>query len=168
MEEVRIRTFLSEFDAQEVEIEQIYRRLAARAARIEREGSTEEATESIGYWLHNLYSAYEDLFKLVAGFWENHVTEDGGYHVSILRRMRVAVEGVRPALLTEEATLRHLDELRGFRHVFRHAYMYGLDDERVSVLVRRALQERAGVRVELQRFRGEIQENLPGRAEGRG
>lgn len=157
MEEMSIRTFLSEFDAQVAEIGSIYERLTAKAVRVDLQGATEEATESIGYWLHNLYSAYEDLFKLVAGFWENHVAEDGGYHVSLLRRMRVAVEGVRPALLTDESTLRHLDELRGFRHVFRHAYMYGLDDERVVGLLRRVLQHRTAVEDELRRFRQAIQ-----------
>jgi hypothetical protein len=161
MEAVRIRTFLAEFAAQEAEIEQIYKRLAAKVEGGGPPGATEEAVESIGYWLHNLYSAYEDLFQLVAGFWEDHVSEDGGYHVSLLRRMRVAIPEVRPALLIEDAALRHLDELRGFRHVFRHAYMYGLDGQRVLDLVRRALQHRDLLGDELRRFRKEIQGNLP-------
>ena len=44
--------------------------------------------------------------------------------------MRTAIEGVRPALISMES-YQYLDEIRGFRHVFRHAYSYGLDDERV-------------------------------------
>jgi len=44
---------------------------------LEKQPAAQESVESAGYWLHNLYSAYEDLFKLVAGFWENSLSLDG-------------------------------------------------------------------------------------------
>lgn len=34
-------------------------------------------------------------------------------------------------------SLRILDELRGFKHVFRHAYSYGLDAERAIMLAKK-------------------------------
>jgi len=51
---------------------------------------------------------------------------------------------------------RILNELRGFRHVFRHAYSYGLDDERVSVLLRKVLGQKDTVIKDLQTFRNTV------------
>ena len=51
---------------------------------------------------------------------------------------------------------RILNELRGFRHVFRHAYSYGLDDERVSALVRKVLGQKDPVIKDLQTFRNTV------------
>ena len=69
--------------------------------------------------------------------------------------MLLTIEGVRPSLLSEKA-FRNLDELRSFRHVFRHAYSYGLDDERVIYLLKKVLGERANVLGELTIFRDKV------------
>lgn len=45
----------------------------------------------------------------------------------------MAIPGIRPKLLSQES-YRVLNELRGFRHIFRHAYDYELDPERVDSL----------------------------------
>lgn len=147
-----LTVFLSEYKMQVNEIEKIYNRLQKKAGIIQKETPTEELVESAGYWLHNLYSAFEDLFKLVSGFWENNITGNGGYHINLLKRMRVEIPGVRPALLTETSQ-KSLDELRGFRHVFRHAYNFGLDDERVIFLLNRVLKTREQVLADLHKFR---------------
>jgi hypothetical protein len=122
---------------------------------IEKQRFTVEAVESAGYWMHNLYCAYEDLFKLVAGFWENSLTANGEYHINLLKRMQIEIEGVRPALLSMDGW-RSLNELRGFRHVFRHAYSYGLDKERVSALLRKILDQKDIVISDLLTFRNTV------------
>lgn len=101
-----------------------------------------ETVESAGYWLHNLYCAFEDLFKQVAGFWENSVRTNGGFHINLLK----------PALPSIES-YKYLNELRGFRHVFRYAYSYGLDDERVFFLLRRILSSKESLIRDLEIFR---------------
>jgi hypothetical protein len=106
-----------------------------------------------------LYSAFEDLFKLVSAFWENNLAIEGDFHIHLLRRMLVQVEGVRPALVSEES-YRSLNELRGFRHVFRHAYTYGLDAERISLLLRRLLDKKGVFLNDIQAFRSAIAEML--------
>lgn len=93
----------------------------------------EEKTVYLGYMLHNLYCALEDLFKRVAETFENNVDDLSRYHRDLLRRMSFELPGVRPALLTVQ-TYRTLDELRRFRHLFRHAYAYQLDPRRVADL----------------------------------
>ena len=148
----RIVVFLAEFDYQVKQINTMYTRLETKVSAIEKQTVTVEAVESAGYWMHNLYCAFEDLFKLVAGFWENSLSADGEFHVQLLKRMLLSIEGVRPALLSE-GSYRFLNELRGFRHVFRHAYSYGLDDERVSTLLRKILGHKGPVNKDINKFR---------------
>ena len=64
----QIVVFLAEFDFQVGQIDSIYGSLKKKALTIEKQWVTVEAVESAGYWMHNLYCAFEDLFKLVAGF----------------------------------------------------------------------------------------------------
>ncbi len=45
--------------------------------------------------------------------------------------MKLRIEGIRPALLSLE-TAGILDELRRFRHLFRHAYTADLDPLKVG------------------------------------
>ena len=151
----QIVIFLAEFDFQVRQIYSIYGSLKTKAVTIEKQRATSEAVESAGYWMHNLYCAFEDLFKLVAGFWENNLSANGEYHIHLLKRMLVEIEGVRPALLSN-AAYKYLNELRGFRHVFRHAYSYGLDNERVSALLRKILDQKNTVISDLQTFRNTV------------
>ena len=91
---------------------------------------TAEGVDSMAYQLHNLYGGFEQLFEEVAGTFENRV-EGESYHTGLLRRMKLRIEGIRPALLSLE-TAGILDELRRFRHLFRHAYTADLDPLKVG------------------------------------
>lgn len=84
-----------------------------------------------GYYLHNLYNAFENLFRLVAEVFENHIPDSSRWHTLLLDRMARDIEGIRPRVIGETA-LKALDELRRFRHVFRHVYHYDLDPEGVE------------------------------------
>lgn len=155
----RIALFVSELDLQISEIEAIYRKLDNKQHLLQDSEPRSEDVESTGYWLHNLYNAFEDLFHLVARYWENEINQNGSEHKNLLRRMRVEIQGFRPALISEK-TFQHLDELRGFRHVFRHAYSHGLDEERVLMLLRRTLQHQDLVMQDLHAFRSRIESTL--------
>ena len=96
-----------------------------------------EGVDSMGYQLHNLYGAFEQLFEEVARFFENRI-EGIQYHAELIRRMQLEIEGVRPALLSTE-TASDLDELRRFRHLFRHAYTADLDPDKVADLAAKAV-----------------------------
>lgn len=154
--EGRLAVFVSDFDAQLTRIREIYELLAVRSQSLETVPVSAESVESTGYWLHNLYCAYEDLFKMVSAFWENNIAGNGGYHVNLLNRMSVEIQGVRPPVLSRESYA-SLDELRGFRHVFRHAYSYGLDDERVSFLLRRVMAKKETIIDDLIGFRKKVE-----------
>ena len=57
----------------------------------------------------------------------------------LLKRMSLEIEGLRPALLSEQSYFL-LDELRAFRHLFRHAYLYQLDPEKVKMVLEKGLR----------------------------
>jgi len=152
-----ITVFLAEFDYQIEQIINVYSILEIKKIVFRKKAVAREMVESTGYWLHNLYSAFEVLFKLTAGFWENNVKTNGDFHINILKRMLVHIEQVRPALISEES-YQFLNELRGFRHVFRHAYSFGMDDERVSFLLFRVLKKKELLMQDLQKFRKAIAE----------
>lgn len=69
--------------------------------------------------------------------------------------MALQIQGIRPALLSEDS-FKALDELRAFRHVFRHAYSYGLDDERVIFLVKRVLKQQGVIFHDVEYFQAQI------------
>ena len=74
------------------------------------------------------------MFEIVAEACENHVDAGAGYHTSLLKRMHVAVPGVRPAVVSDEA-LPRLDNLRRFRHVVRHAYSAEIDGRQLRIVL---------------------------------
>ena len=95
--------------------------------------TSKEKTSHLAYLLHNFYCALEDVFQEIAKTFENRIEDPSKYHRELLNRMQLDVPGIRPKLLSRESRL-VLDELRGFRHVFRHAYDYELDPAKVKGL----------------------------------
>lgn len=129
MNVVRLKVLEAEVKAQWAGIQQVYTELEDRAGQMRPNQPAQ--VESTAYQLHNLYSAVEDLFKIVAGAFENSVADLSRWDTELLRRMTLNIDGVRPALLSpQSADLLH--ELRAFRHFFRHAYGQRLDFDRVE------------------------------------
>jgi hypothetical protein len=90
---------------------------------------------AIGYFLHNFYSGCENIFRAIARFFENDVGP-GSWHTDLLKRMKLPIEGYRPAVIDEEL-YNLLEDFRGFRHVFRHSYSFELDWERERLVARK-------------------------------
>jgi hypothetical protein len=111
----KIAILTAEVNAQMVLIEAIYIKLEARALGLTAED--EASLESLAYQIHNLYNAVEDLLKLLATRFENQITDTAQWHSALLRRMTQAVNGMRPAVLSEESYAL-LNGLRSFWHFF--------------------------------------------------
>ena len=92
----------------------------------------------IAYHLHNLYNAFENVFQNIAAVFEKSLDDVGRWHAQLLERMRLDVMPLRPAVIDDEA-YDVLDELRRFRHLFRHAYGVDLDPMRLELVLRKAL-----------------------------
>jgi hypothetical protein len=93
--------------------------------------------EACGYELNRTYNILEKSFERICVAFENHFDKRGDYHERLIERLSVDIPGIRPAFLppTERAAVR---DLKGFRHVFRHAYELSLLSHRLEELVRRA------------------------------
>ena len=105
----------------------------------------------VGYYLHNLYMAFEHIFERVAETFENQIGDKSQWHAQLLRRMSLDIPDLRPRLVSDEA-YECLDELRRFRHVFRSAYTIKLDAARLKLVIRRARRLRKLFPGELSRF----------------
>ena len=65
--------------------------------------------------------------------------------------MRLTIPGIRTNVLSEKSFL-ILNELRAFRHIFRHAYTYELDPERVRHLKLKVKRHWRLIRMDLDEF----------------
>lgn len=126
------------------EIESTNRRQARLYEKLDQSWQRYQATNDYSYlvetafYLNQLYTGYEKIFHEVAEVFENTV-DSLRWHKSLLERMRLAIEGLRPASISDE-TFRCLNELRAFRHFFRDAYETDLEPEKIELVVRKALR----------------------------
>lgn len=109
------------------DIAAIYRRLECYHLAPD---TDEDALIVIAYCLHNLYNAFENIFQNAAAVFENAVDDLGRWHAQLLERMRLDIMPLRPAVI-DDVAYDALDELRRFRHLFRHAYGLKLDPLRL-------------------------------------
>ena len=137
----------ADIDVQIREIETIYAKLDERR----QEENRLTGIESIAYQLHNLYCAFEDLFKIIANTFENNIQDKASYHMELLKRMAISIEGIRPSLVSQESYAL-LDNLRSFRHLFRHAYSYELDIRKVRIVLDDAMKLREIYRKDINTF----------------
>lgn len=156
MERIEFNLLKAETAAQIREIEKIFKEITDRKKSA---GKSKASLESLAYKLHNLYSAYEDLFKIIARHFENQIEDISRYHKELLKRMTLSIEGVRPALLSEE-THKLLDELRAFRHFFRHAYAYEIKHEKMKPVLDSAERLKAVYRKNVHKFLSEIEKEV--------
>lgn len=127
--------------------EEKWRLVKAKLARLEPD---EFDYLALAYTLASLYAVMEGYFLRVAKAFENRL-DPAQWHRHLLDRMAVEIAGVRPALLAPEERAA-IDELRAFRHVFRHIYQGQLDVEKLQLVDRRAPAALAAFRDAHERF----------------
>lgn len=152
MDEAKLALLKSEISNQTKLIEQTYEKISARSKDFV---ANSEKRESLAYQLHNLYCAFEDLFKTIASFFENQITDSLTYRSQLLKRMTFSIEGVRPALLDKE-TYQLLDSLRAFRHFFRHAYSYEIEPKKLALVLEAALKLKSLYRRQIEDFQSQL------------
>lgn len=111
-------------------IELNYKKNREMTERISKSHSDDEYQfAALGYTIHNLYNAFESYFFRIAKFFENNLDQTG-WHSSLLERMTLDIEGVRPALVSIDFSIK-LIELMRFRHLFRNLYKTPLVPQKV-------------------------------------
>jgi hypothetical protein len=133
----RIAALISYIDKEWETVNGIVKELTVSAKRLNKKSKQDKIVYT-AYLLHNLYCAFEDLFKTIAKTFENNIDDPSQYHMELLKRMKMPVYKIRPEFLSDENFIT-LNELRKFRHLFRHAYEYELDGEKVISLTRKYL-----------------------------
>jgi len=104
------------------------RALATLQARLAE--SSEGRFAAAAYEINRIYNILGKSFERLCESFENHLEKKGRYHDSLIERVSLELTGIRPAFLPSDA-IRPVRELKGFRHLFRHAYDLDLDPERV-------------------------------------
>lgn len=103
---------------------------------------------SKGSILHDFYNCCERIFKKIALELNGRYEDSEKWHKSLLYKMTIPIEGVRPRVITDELAAM-LDEFLAFRHVFRNIYGFELKGERIDYLA----EKFDGV---VEKFNGEI------------
>lgn len=120
------------------EMERDYRRLNILFGKFEKSYSeflsSEEYSKLVesAFYVNQIYSAFENSFKNIVRTFENNIEQDY-WHKSFLERISLDIQGIRPALISEE-NFRCLNELRAFRHFFHHAYGIDIDKEKFKIV----------------------------------
>jgi hypothetical protein len=96
---------------------------------------TEIELSALAATLHSFYTGVENIFKRVAVELDGQPVRGEAWHRELLSRMKTPTER-RPALLSEELHDMSNEYLR-FRHVFRSAYSFDLDWQKMSPLALR-------------------------------
>ena len=86
---------------------------------------------ALGYTIHNLFSPIENYALRIAKVFENQIDEKT-WHRELVKRMTLEITTIRPAVWNRELA-RHIDELRRFRHAFRHIYDSTLDPDKLML-----------------------------------
>jgi len=102
------------------------------------------------FYVSQIYSAFENTFKNIARAFENS-TEQDHWHKSLLERMSLDIQGIRPSLISEES-FQCLNELRTFRHFFHHAYAIDIDKEKFKIVADKVYTIKGLFSEEIKRF----------------
>jgi hypothetical protein len=112
---------------------------AARKSGLRLEQETAGHLEACAYELSRAYNVTERALERICDAFENHFEKQGDYHERLLQRLSLQVPGIRPTFVPADR-LSLLRELKGFRHVVRHAYDLTLRADRLLELSRLARQ----------------------------
>jgi len=134
------------------EIEKELQNLQELRAELQRIKAEKEIVfkRSKGSILHDFYNCCERIFKKIAIELNSGYDDSEKWHKSLLYRMTIPLEGIRPRVISDELAA-DLDDFLAFRHLFRNIYGFELKGDRIDYLA----EKFDGV---AERFRKEIKE----------
>jgi hypothetical protein len=102
------------------------------------------------FYVNQVYTGFERVFQKVVESFENSIDEKS-WDKSLLDRMVLELENIRPPVISE-TTHRCLNELRAFRHFFRHTYDFDLEDEKFSIVATKTKELKKTYPADLEQF----------------
>ena len=139
----------SEISTDREKIERLFEKFTISWEKYREQGEYAYLVET-AFYANQIYSGFERLFKNIANSFENNIDEKS-WHKSLLDRMCITVEGIRPAFVSG-SNFKYLDELRSFRHFFRHSYDLDLDKEKFAIVASRALKLKDNYKTDIDKF----------------
>ena len=105
---------------------------------------------ALGAMVHSFYNGVENVFKRIALELDGEVPDSGTWHRDLLDAMARATPR-RPAVISQSVQER-LKPYLNFRHVFRSAYSFLLEWERMAPLVLECRQTFEALKADLLAF----------------
>jgi len=143
----QIRLLQAEINADLTKIAETY----AELADIRQQPASKIRDVTLGYYLHVLYGLFENMFVRIAENFGNQVKDKSQWHAELLRQMTLNLMPIRPAVISL-VSYQSLNELRGFRHLFRNAYLLRFDPVRLELVWQQAERLQAHYEADLIRF----------------
>lgn len=107
---------------------------------------------AVGSILHSYYCGIESIFNLIYKSSYGKTLSGNAWHSELFADMFSKSEKHEPVL--PQDLFQPLKEYLGFRHVFRHAYGYELDWQRLKPLFSNLIENWTAVRYSLNQFMG--------------
>lgn len=114
---------------------------------------------SKGSILHDFYNCCERIFKKIAIELNSGYEESEKWYKSLLYRMTIPIEGIRPRVISDELAA-ELDEFLAFRHLFRNIYGFELKGDRIDYLAEKFERVAERVQKEIKEFLGFLRKEL--------
>ncbi|MDA8426800.1 MAG: hypothetical protein M0Z80_11750 [Treponema sp.] len=113
-------------------------------------GRTGNAAVLVAGLIENYYTCLETAWQKISQRFENHL-ESGRWHVELLDKMRIKIEGVRLPAVSEESYPALLELLK-FRHFRRYYFELEYDWDRIDFLLKKLEQAHDLALADLRRF----------------
>lgn len=130
-------------------LETLFARFNTSTARFQTAKEYAFLVES-AFYVNRLYTGFEKVFFSIAEGFEGNTHIKPG-HKSLLDRMTLEIDTVRPAVISKDA-YKCLNELRSFRHFFRNTYDYDLEEDKFAIVADRVGKLEKLFKKELQQF----------------
>jgi hypothetical protein len=136
----------------------VLERLASRVADLTRTPAPDEPTETmralaLAFEIERWYSAAEATLERVVRTIDGDVPAGPTWHAELLRAASVAIEDLRPAIVSKDAAT-ELRELLKFRHFARHGYDREPEPSRMAEQAARVERVQKTIEAELDAFAG--------------
>jgi hypothetical protein len=119
--------------------------------------ASSEATEieirAAGSLVHDFYTGLEKVFERIALKIDGDLPAGADWHVQLLQWMATPLEGIRPAVISDEEAER-LEEYLRFRHLFRNIYGFELKWERIKPLAQGLEGLFRSLKAQIAKFKG--------------